>query len=148
MITLIVVEVSINKNPNGWNLADRPEDIQSHAKVYNEEDRVYPQSEVFTDMSEINKNWFISIMGVIKAAYPGVEVFAMGSRFDGIFYEDSDFDVIVKVENDGQVAGLSSLDFDSLELPGPVDIKITHISAPEIIAIHKRDIIPEVIEDP
>lgn len=56
---------------------------------------IHPPAKSFHELTEENKNGFISIAQLITDRFPSARCFCFGSRVKGNFIPDSDFDVIV-----------------------------------------------------
>lgn len=91
-------ERKLNINRRAWNLKDKPERIQSHAKTYDGRKRSHKPAKAFPELTKGNRKNFKEIADRIRESFPGIPVYAWGSRVEGIFKKDSDYDVILNCD--------------------------------------------------
>lgn len=106
-----------NVNTRVWNLRDKPEKIQSHEKRYDQRDQKYPKVDDFKDLPEEIKEGYKTIAAEVREQFPEAKIFIYGSRKNGNFKDDSDWDIVIQVEAEEQIE-----QYEKLKFTLPVDI--------------------------
>ncbi len=97
-----------------WKLTDHPNSVTFKAV----RDQIHPEVTEFNQMDQHTQKRFKDVKLLVSTIYPGAKCYAFGSRINGRWREDSDYDVAVTGVKMDKLRDIKTYAFGF-----PVDIK-------------------------